>query len=213
MCIDYRALNKVTVPDKYPILVVDELIDELSGATHFSKLDLKLSYHQIRVKKEDVHKTTFRTHEGHYEFLVMPFGLTNAPATFQACMNKIFKSFLRKFVLVFFDNILVYSKGWHSHLSQLAIALKVLQTRQFRVNRHKCVFGRSHLDYLGHVISNERVSVDPVRINSVLQWSLTKNVKGVRGFLGLTGYYRRFIANYGKIAKPLIELTKKDAFH
>ena len=162
----------------------------------FTKLDLKLGYLQIRMKAVDVCKTTFRTHDGHYDFLVMPFGLTNAPATFQSLMNKVFRPYLCKFVLVFFDDILVYSLDEHTHQTHVDTVLHTLASHSLIINESKCSFGVRQVAYLGHVISAPCVAVDHEKISTIVGWPSPKSIRELRGFLGLTGYYSRFVVGY-----------------
>jgi hypothetical protein len=211
-CVDYRALNAITVKDAFRIPIVDELLDELHGAKFFTKLDLCSGYHQVRMRDNDIAKTAFRTHDGLYEFLVMSFGLCNAPAIFQALMNDVLRPFLRRFVLVFFDDILIYSASWADHLRHLQAAFMILQQHRLFVKRSKCAFGERSIAYLGHVISDAGVAMDSAKVQAVSAWPQPRLARAVRGFLGLVGYYRKFVQDYGSIAAPLTALLKKDGF-
>jgi hypothetical protein len=211
-CVDYRRLNELTIKNKFPLPIVDELLEELAGTKYFSKLDLRAGYHQIRMRPEDEEKTAFKTHHGHFQFRVMPFGLTNAPATFQCIMNSVFAPFLRKFVIVFLDDILVYSDSWEKHLQHLQLVLDKLRGAQFYAKLSKCSFGQTSIQYLGHIISDQGVATDPEKTSVMEQWPIPTTITELRGFLGLTGYYRKFVQNYGIITKPLTQLLAKKGF-
>jgi hypothetical protein len=187
-------------------------LDELRGAQFFTKLDLHSGYQQIHMKEEDIPKTTFRNHEGHYEFLVMPFGLCNAPSTFQSLMNHVFYPFLRHFVLVFFDDILIYSKTWTCHLSHVDRVIHLLSQHQLFLKQSKCDVGASEVEYLGYLFGKVDVRVDPKNIEAMQDWNHPKNLKRFCGFLGLTGYYRKFVKIYGNIVTRLTAPLKNNSF-
>ncbi|KAK1649274.1 hypothetical protein QYE76_067079 [Lolium multiflorum] len=210
MCGDYMNLNNVTIKNKYPLPRIKYLFDQVQGAGVFSKIDLRSGYHQIKIKKEDVPKTAFVSRYGHHEYLVVPFGLTNAPAIFMNLMNKIFMKYLDKFVIVFIDDILIYSKDKEEHAKHLKIVLQILREHQLYAKFSKCKFWLDSVEFLGHVITKEGIAVNPSKVQSVLEWKSPKNAKEIRGFLGMAGYYRRFIEGFSKIAGPMTKLLKKN---
>ena len=180
MCIDYWELNLTTIKGKFSILLVEELIEELFGAHFFTKLDLRSGYHQIRMYSNDIAKTAFRTHKGHYEFVVIPFRLTNAPSTFQSLMNIVFQTNLRRFILIFFDDILIFSLTWFDHLDHLKITFKTLRQHSLKVKKSKWFFAEKQVTNLEHVISGEKVQVDPQKIQAIQQWPTPSNLKELR---------------------------------
>ena len=210
LCIDYRQLIRVTIHNQYPLPRIDEFFDQLQGSRVYSKIDLRSGYHQLRVQEGDVPKTAFRTRYEHYEFLVTPFGLTNAPAAFMDLMNRVFQSYFDRFLIVFIDDILIYLGSPEEHSEHLRIVFQTLWEWQLYVKLSKCQFWLDRVTFLGHVISAEGVSVDPQKIEAMVNWKRPKNVSEVRSFLGLAGYYRKFVEGFSKIATPLTKLTRKD---
>jgi hypothetical protein len=193
LCVDYRALNAVTIKNKYPLPRIDVLFEQLRGEKIFSKIVLNSGYHQLRIKEEDIEKTAFRTRYGHYEYIVMSFGLTNAPAAFMEAMNRMLHEYLNDFIVVFLDDILIYSKSEEEHDGYLSLVLEGLQKNQFCAKMKKCAFWLSEVSFLGHVINQHGISVDPKNIAIVVKWQRPSNVTEFHSFLGLAGYYRRFV--------------------
>lgn len=212
LCIDYRALNKITIKNKSPIPRINELFDQLHGAQYFTKIDLDYAYHQIRIHPEDVPKTAFNTQFGHFEFIVLTFGFTNAPATFQTLMTWIFMPFLGRSVVVYLDNILIFSKTKEEHVLHIREVLETLCEHKLYAKLKKCTFMTDHVEYLGHIVSSEGIRTDPAKTAVVRDWPQPNNISELRAFLGLANYYRRFVRRYSAIAIPLTHLLKKDVF-
>jgi hypothetical protein len=210
MCVDYHSLNEVTIKNKYPLPRIDDLFDQLKGAKYFSKVDLRSGYHQLKIRESDIPKTAFVTRYGQYEFTVMSFGLTNAPAYFMNLMNKVFMEEIDKFVIVFIDDILVYSKSVKEHEQHLRVVLGKLRAHKLYAKFSKCEFWLEKISFLGHILTAEGVAVDPAKVETVSNWQQPTNVSEIRSFLGLAGYYRRFIERFSKIARPMTELLKKE---
>jgi hypothetical protein len=210
LCADYWPLNAVTIKNKYPLPRIDILFDQLAGAQVFSKIDVRSGYHQIKICVEDIPKTTFMMRYDLYEYLLMSFGLMNAPTHFMYLMNLVFMLELDQFVVVLIGDILVYSTSMEEHEDHLWILLQQLWEHQLYANFSKCEFWIMEVPFLGHVVSPEGITMDPRKVKVVLDWKPPMTVFVVRSFLGLTGYYRRFILNFSKIVKPVTELLKKD---
>ena len=208
MCVDYRALNEVTIKNKYPLPRIDDLFGQLQGS---QVIDLRSGYHQMKIRPSDIPKTAFISKYGLYEYTVMSFGLTNTPAYFMNLMNMVFRDFLDKFVVVFIDDILIYSKTEEEHEQHLRLVLQRLQEHQLYAKLSKCEFWIDEVPFLGHIISKGGILEDPSKVQEVLDWEVPETQKKFYGFLGLAGYYPRFIENFSKISKPLTSLLEKDA--
>jgi hypothetical protein len=209
LCVDYQPLNVITIKNKFPLPHIDILFDQLADAQMFSKIDLRSGYHQIKIRAKDIPKTVFSMRYGMYEYLVMSFRLANTPAHFMYLMNSVFMLELDKFVMVFIDGILVYSKNMEEHEELIRIMLQRLREQQLYAKFSKCEFWINEVPFLGHMISPKGITVGPDKIKDVLDWKPQMPITQVRSFLRLTSYYRRFISNFSKIAKPITELLKK----
>jgi hypothetical protein len=210
MCVDYRSLNDVTIKNRFRLPRIEDLFDQMRGAKMFSKIDLRSGYHQMKIRPSYIPKTAFTTRYGLYEYTVMSFGLTNAPSYFMYPMNKIIMEYLDKFVVVFIDDILIYSKNEEEHEEHLRLVLQKLREHELYTKFSKCEFWLKEVAFLGHIITNGGIAVDPSKVSDVLKWEPPRMVSEIRSFLGLAGYYRRFIEGFSKIVKPLTTLLEKD---
>jgi hypothetical protein len=209
MCTDSRAINKITIRYRFPLPRMDDMMDCLSGAAYFTKIDLKSGYHQIRIREGDEWKTTFKTNEGLYEWLVMPFGLSNAPSTFMRLMNEMLKEFIGKFVIVYLDDILIFSRTKGEHLQHVRRVLEKLQQNKLLINLKKCTFLQKELVYLGFVVAENELKMDPEKIAAIINWPSPKSLFEVRSFHGLASFYRKFIRNFSEICAPMLDTIKK----
>ncbi|GJV68865.1 putative reverse transcriptase domain-containing protein [Tanacetum coccineum] len=200
----------MTIKNRYPLLRIDDLFNQLEGSSVYSKIDLRSGYHQLRFKEEEIPITTFRTRYGHFEFQLMPFGLTNALDVFMEFMNRVCKPYLNKFVIVFIDDILVYSKDEEEHEKHLKIIFELLKKERLYAKFSKCDFWLDSIQFPGHVIEKKGVHVDPAKIKAIKNWAAPMTPTEVRQFLGLASYYLRFIEGFSLISKPLTKLTQKD---
>ena len=210
LVVDYRGLNKVTIRNRYALPLVSSLLERLSGARYFTKLDLRGAYNLVRIRPGDEWKTAFRTRYGHFEYTVMPFGLTNAPTVFQHMANDIFRDFLDIFTIVYLDDILIYSKTQEEHDVHVRQVLQRLREYGLYAKLEKCCFDRNEVEFLGYVVSPKGISMDPTKVQTVLEWQTPCSVRDVQCFLGFANFYRKFIKNYSDIVFPLTQLTRKD---
>jgi hypothetical protein len=209
MCINSKAINKITIRYKFPLPRMDDLMDFLSGENCFSMIDLKSGYHQIRMREGDEWKTTFKTNEGLYEWMVMSFGLTNAPSTFMRLMNEVLREFIGMFVIVYLDDILIFSETKAEHLKHLAIVMKKLHQEKLLINMKKSSFMKTELIYLGFVISANELRMDPEKVEVIKNWPSPRNIFEVRSFHGLASFYRKFIRNFSGISAAMMDTVKK----
>lgn len=212
MCVDSRAINKITTRYRFPIPRLDDLLDQVGKAAIFTKLDLKSGYHQIRIRPGDEWKTTFKTREGLFEWLVMPFGLSNAPSTFMRVMNQALRPFIGRFVVVYFDDILIFSNTLNDHLSHLRDVLLALRKENLYIAKQKCEFGASEVLFLGYVVSAAGLRVDPQKVEAVVSWPTPTTITEVRSFHGLASFYRRFVHNFSALMDPITDCMKQTSF-